>query len=306
MNRPNTANVPASIRAKLLNKSKATNRPFLELLTYYSIERFLYRLSVSSYAQKFFLKGALMFKVWEAIDHRPTMDIDLLGKTPNTIENLENICRMICKQNISPDDGILFFPDTVRGKVIQTEAEYEGIRLEFEGDLNKAVLHMQIDIGFGDIIYPEPQILSYPTILNLPAPRLHGYTPESVIAEKLEAMIKRGMLNSRMKDFFDIWFLSKQFPFNSTILGNAIKTTFSRRGTILRSSPECFSEQFFSASSKNSQWQSFIRKNSLNAASEPLETVVKQITAFLQPVLYGIETDDIPDLKWEPSHKWSR
>lgn len=148
----NIVNVPASIRDQLLHRARATKRPFLELLQYYSIERFLYRLSISSHSNSFFLKGALMFRAWQTIDHRPTMDIDLLGKTANTVQNLENICREICEQRTPFDDGILFFAKTVRGKVIQTESEYEGIRIEFEGELNKAIVSMQIDIGFGDII----------------------------------------------------------------------------------------------------------------------------------------------------------
>jgi len=291
MNPRNIINVSASIRDKLLNKSRSTKRPFLELLQFYSIERFLYRLSISTHVQKFYLKGALMFKAWQVMDHRPTMDIDLLGKTTNSIQNLESIFRDISQQEIKVDDGIVFFPDAVRGKVIQTEAEYEGIRIEFEGELNKAIIKMQIDIGFGDIIIPKPQLLSYPTILDLPAPRLHGYTIESVVAEKLETMVKRGILNSRMKDFFDIWILSKQFSFNCETLKQAIHATFKQRGTALQSFPECFLKSFAMDSTKNMQWRSFIHKNQLHFAPDSFETVVDLISQFLIPILQELQKE---------------
>ncbi len=304
MSRRNIVNIPASIRDKLLNKSRETKRPFLELLQYYSIERFLYRLSISDHARKFFLKGALMFRAWQASDHRATMDIDLLGKTINSVQNLENICREICQQETSLDDGISFFSNSVGGKIIQTEAEYEGIRIEFEGELNKAIIGMQIDIGFGDIITPGPQLLSYPTILDLPAPQLHGYTVESVIAEKLETMVKRGITNSRMKDFFDIWTLSKQFSFSSTTLAEAVRATFNRRETPTNPSPECFSKAFATDPIKNTQWRSFIHKNQLALAPNTLAVVIDHISEFLTPILQRLDKSNLVTLKWTPSQRW--
>ncbi|MCI0382263.1 MAG: nucleotidyl transferase AbiEii/AbiGii toxin family protein [Chlamydiae bacterium] len=306
MNRRNIINIPASIRDKLLNKSRILKCSFLELLQYYSIERFLYRLSISKHAHKFFLKGALMFRAWHMMDHRATIDVDLLGKTKNTIQNLENICKEICKQSILIEDGITFSSNSVKGKIIQTEAEYDGIRIEFEGELNKAVISMQIDIGFGDIIIPGPKLISYPTILDFPAPQMKGYTLESVIAEKLETMIKRGMSNSRMKDVFDIWTLSKRFSLSSKSLAKAIEVTFQQRGTSISSNPECFSEEFMTNLEKNKQWQSFIRKkNLLNMAPISLAEAVEHIKRFLNPILYGININNLPELKWHPPHYWT-
>ena len=200
MSRHNVTNAPASVRAKLLNKSRLTKRPFSELLQYYAIERFLYRLSISKHRDSFFLKGALMFKAWNTLDHRPTMDIDLLGKTNNSVQNLETVCHDICDQVCPVDDGIVFFSHSVKGTKIQADAEYLGVRIEFQGKLNTAIVNMQIDIGFGDIISPKPQMVLYPIILDLPAPQLSGYTIESVIAEKLESMVKRGILTSRVNN----------------------------------------------------------------------------------------------------------
>lgn len=288
MSRRNIVNMPASIRDKLLHKSRITQRPFMELLQYFSIERFLYRLSISNHADKFFLKGALMFRAWQTMDHRATMDVDFLGRTTNTVQNLESICKDLCEQETSLEDGMVFFPESVKGAIIQTEAEYEGIRLEFDGHLNQAVVSMQVDIGFGDIITPEPQLLSYPTILELPAPQLRGYTPESVIAEKLETMVKRGISNSRMKDFFDIWTLSKQFSFDEKNLAQAIKATFNQRETPIQPSPECFSKPFATDLLKSAQWKSFIHKNRLLSAPPSFEHMIDLISQFLSPVLEGL------------------
>ena len=131
MNRRNIVNISASIRDKILNKSRRSGRPFLELLQYYAMERSPYRLSISEHKAKFFLKGALMFRAWETLEHRPTLDIDLLGKTTNPVENLELICKEICEQEVPINDGVVFFSSTVKGKTIQTDAEYDGIRIEF-------------------------------------------------------------------------------------------------------------------------------------------------------------------------------
>lgn len=300
MNRRNLSNIPASVRDRLLNKSRELNRPFLEVLQYYAMERFLYRLSISSHVHKFFLKGALMFKVWNTASYRPTMDIDLLGKTENSVKNMENICYDVCQLNV--EDGIYFSADTVKGGIIQTEAEYEGVRIEFQGDLNKAIVHMQIDIGFGDVILPEPEIIPYPTLLEFPAPSLQAYTRESVIAEKLETMVKRGMVNSRMKDFFDIWTLADQFSFKSDALAKSIKATFKQRGTPLNTSPECFSEAFIVDSVKNSQWNAFIRKNHIRHSTLSLKEVVSRIAQFLLPIL--TQEGDVEKLTWTPADKW--
>lgn len=296
-------NIPASVRQKLLNKSKDKGRPFLEVLQYYAMERFLYRLSISAHAPKFFLKGALMFRAWGAANHRPTLDIDLLGKTTNSVENLVRISRDVCQENIAFDDGIVFLHETVRGKIIQTEAEYEGIRTEFEATLDKAVIYLQIDIGFGDIIFPAPQALAYPTILDFPAPQLLGYTIESVIAEKFETMVKRGLLNSRMKDFFDVWALSQRFSFNSHALANAIQATFNQRGTTLQPNPDCFSAAFISEPFKRAQWESFIRKLSIEQVPASLDVAIREIEAFLTPIVNGLNANNLEYVSWDPQHK---
>ncbi len=207
-------NIPASIRQRLLNKAKDDNRPFNELLQYYAMERFLYRLSVSQHSERFILKGALMLRVWQAPEIRPTMDIDMLGITSNSEAEIAAQFTDVLFVDVEPD-GLTFDPETIRTERITEDADYHGIRVRFQGLLDTARINMQIDIGFGDIVHPSPQMSELPTMFGAPAPHMLCYSRESAIAEKLEAMIKLGELNSRMKDFYDTWLLARQFDFGS-------------------------------------------------------------------------------------------
>ena len=202
MNQRTGSHIATSIRQRLLNKARETGRPFNEILQYFAIERFLYRLARSPHADKFVLKGAVMFAAWQAPISRPTMDIDLLGFTNNSIDATVAVTQASCTQVVEPD-GLTFEPESVEGERIVEDANYAGVRVRFRGSLGSARITMQRDIGFGDVVVPQPAMVDYPTILPLPTPRLRGYSRESVIAEKFEAMVKLGMLNSRMKDFFD-------------------------------------------------------------------------------------------------------
>lgn len=236
-------NIPASIRQRLLNRAKADSRPFNELLQYYAMERFLYRLSMSRHSERFILKGALMLRVWRAPEIQPTMDIDMLGMTSNSEADIVAQFIDIITVDAEPD-GLVFDPQTVRTEEIAEDADYKGIRVRFQGLLDSARVNMQIDIGFGDIVHPEPQISELPTILGTSGPRLLCYSRESAIAEKFEAMVKLRELNSRMKDFHDIWLLSRQFDFDGTVLYDAIRQTFTHRATELSEEIVAFSDSF--------------------------------------------------------------
>jgi predicted nucleotidyltransferase component of viral defense system len=282
MTKCNVTNVAASVRQKLQNVARSMGRPFQEVLQYYAMERFLYRLSQSSHANRFILKGALMFNVWRAPTSRPTKDVDLLGRMENNIESLAEVMRDVCREQVDPD-GIAFDPGSVQGTRIEEDADYEGVRVTFRGSLENARIPMQIDIGFGDVVFPEPEVTDYPTILEYAAPKLRGYSRETAIAEKFEAMVKLGLLNSRMKDFYDIWLLSRQFDFDGMKLATAIERTFSHRGTNVVAHPVAFTSAFATEETKLAQWEGFVRKSKLTDAPGELAIVVDAIASFLGP-----------------------
>lgn len=295
-------NLPASIRQRLLNKAHATNRPFNEILQYYAIERFLYRMSRSSYSDKFILKGALMFLAWGASVYRPTRDIDFLGFTTNDLEAVARIIQEVCVQEVEPD-GLTFDSSTVQSERIKEDADYEGVRVNLIGYLGKAKISQQIDIGFADVVSPAPIMLKYPTILQMPAPQLRGYPPESVVAEKLQALVFLGSVNSRMKDFYDLWVLAEQFEFDGRILQEAIVNTFQRRNTALpREAPAGLSDSF--AAENQAQWQAFIKRTHLEAVPESLSVISQVLNRILVPPLRASANGELFKGIWKPGGPW--
>lgn len=285
--KPSSANVEASVRARLLNKAKDTGRPFAEVFQYYGMERFLYRLSESKHADAFILKGALMFKAWNLHEVRTTRDIDFLGRFDNEIAKLENIIKEICTAKV-PQDGLKFDAASVKGERIKEDADYEGVRVKFKGLLGKARIPMQVDVAFGDVVFPRPKAVDYPALLDFPKPHLKGYPAESVVAEKFEAMVKLGTLNSRMKDFYDIWLLSRQCDFDGEELAQAIRRTFQHRKTELPLKPPFFAEEIYEkGSDRQTLWAAFLNKLELQHVPENLQTVAQTIEVFLgKPVAF--------------------
>lgn len=296
-------NIAASVRQRLLNVAKASGRPFQELLQYYAMERFLYRLAQSPHADRFVLKGALMFNAWRAPTSRPTKDIDLLGHMENSTAALATIIRDICRQAVEAD-GLVFDPGSVAAVVIKEDADYEGVRVTFRGSLENAHIAMQIDIGFGDVMYPGPEMTEYPTILDHAAPRLRGYARETAVAEKFEAMVKLGLLNSRMKDFYDIWLLSRQFDFDGAKLASAIEKTFAHRGTTATAQPTAFSPAFATDPTKILQWQAFLRRSRLSDAPTEFGAVVDAIAAFLAPPAAAAVSGQSFERVWRMPGPW--
>ena len=274
----------ASVHQRLLNKAKESSRPFNELLQHFAIERFIYRLSKSRHADKFILKGALMFSAWSGAPSRPTMDIDFLARIDNSLETVVAAVKDACRRRVAAD-GVLFDAKTVTAARITEGAEYEGVRVRVHGSLGSARVSLQIDIGFGDVIVPGPRKIAYPALLDFPAAELNGYTMESTIAEKFQAMAKLGVLNSRMKDFYDVWVLSQSFDFEGTVLAEAIEKTFDNRNTPITNAPTVFDSSFVQDADKKTQWQAFIRKAKLADAPHSFEDVVTTIRMFLHPLL---------------------
>lgn len=295
----------ASVHRRLLDRARADKRPFNELLQYYAMERFLYRLSKSLYSRKFILKGALMLFAWDAPTSRPTADIDLLGSVENDVTVVVSVVREICLQDVEPD-GLAFNAESVTGEIIVEIAEYPGVRVRVGGNLGTALINVQVDVGFGDQVIPAPVSLTYPVLLKMPAPRLRGYSRESVIAEKLESMARFGVLNSRMKDFFDIWLLSRQYDFVGKTLGKAIQKTFTNRGAF--ASPKLLGllSSFSKDAGKTAQWHAFCRKNRLDCAPLDLIEVVESIASFVSPLLSAIEEDRSFEGTWSAPGPWKR
>lgn len=298
MKRPNTS---ASVRQRLLNLARADQRPFNELLQYYAMERFLFRLSKSEHKARFVLKGAMMMRVWGTDGHRPTMDIDLLGRTSNAEAALAQQVRDVLAAPVTPD-GLAFDPNSVRTERITEDADYEGLRIRFLGKLDSARIHMQVDIGFGDVVYPAPNEADIPTLLNGPKPRLFCYSRESAIAEKIEAMVKLGELNSRLKDFYDVWQLSRQFQFSGHRLMEALRLTFEQRQTKMPASIPVFGDQF--AVQKQAQWAAFHRRLRQPHVPKTFATVVLDLKEFLGPLTEALATGTPPPDHWPPPGPW--
>lgn len=292
----------ASVHQRLLNRAKRDRRPFNELLQYYAMERFLYRLSQSAHVERFVLKGALMLRVWRSPEHRPTMDIDMLGIASNEEADIVLQIRDILAANVVAD-GLAFDTDSIQAERIVEDADYGGIRIRFLAALGSAKIHMRIDIGFGDVVHPEPEESDLPTLLDFPPPRLLCYSRESSISEKFEAMVKLGALNSRMKDFYDIWLLSRQFDFDGVKLTEAIRLTFERRGTKLPLEIEAFAEPFIKE--KRTQWKAFCKRLQQDHVPSSFGEIVISVDRFLSPIVSALSTNKPSPLKWIPPGPWT-
>jgi Nucleotidyl transferase AbiEii toxin, Type IV TA system len=304
MKKRKLTNMPASVHHRLLNLARETKRPFNELLQYYTMERFLFRLGASEHADRFVLKGALMLRVWNLPMARPTMDIDMLGRAPNSVDGLVEIIRQ-CLAVETPDDGVRFNSNSVKGEPITLDKKDHGVRIRVYGRLGNARLSLQLDFGFGDVVVPGPVEVEYPELLNFGKPHLLGYTPESAVAEKFQAMVELDMANTRLKDFFDLWRLSQTLDFDGPILAAALTATFRRRGTPLPTAPPPALTASFSADrTKQAQWSAFLRKGRLEAEAGTLAEVVKEIADFLLPPAYEAANDATFGMSWTPGGPW--
>ena len=300
-----TKNIAISVHQRLLNKAKESSRPFNEILQHFAIERFIYRLSKSTHADRFVLKGALMFSAWTGTMSRPTMDIDLLGNIENSIDLIVAVFKDVCETEVE-NDGIVFHKDTVTATSITEDADYKGVRVLLRGNLSSIRLYLQTDIGFGDVIIPKPGRVKYPVLLDFPPPELDGYTIESTVAEKFQAKVKLGLLNSRMKDFYDIWFLSRRFDFKGEILIEAIEKTFDKRMTPLSIDLTIFNPTFMKDDTKQAQWHGFIKKTKLTDAPASFEDVASVIKAFLKPVVASIIDRQTFGFFWAAPGPWRK
>jgi predicted nucleotidyltransferase component of viral defense system len=273
-------NTGASVRARLLSLAKVSGQNFDLVLTRFALERLLFRLGQSAHADRFVLKGAMLMMTWFDDPHRGTRDLDLLGFGDPDPDAMLATFRDILAQDAG--DGIYFNADALRVDRIREELEYGGLRLRTTAEISSARINAVIDIGFGDAVEPGAELVDYPTMLDLPAPRLRAYARETVIAEKFQAMVALGRANSRMKDFYDIWILSRSFAFDDDRLPRAIAATFARRETPIPDElPDALSPSFAADAQKQQQWRAFIEDVALNPGE--LAAVIKDLAVFLMP-----------------------
>lgn len=279
------SNIGASVRQRLLNLRDKTGEDFNALLTQFAIERFLYRLSRSSLADRIVLKGAMLFRVWSGSLHRPTKDVDLLGFGEATTSAVAAMIREIINTAVE-DDGILFDADSMQAEEIRENQEYGGIRATFTATLDEAVIPLQADVGFGDAITPAAEVRGYPVLIDMAAPRLRMYPVETVIAEKLEAAVKLGMINSRMKDFYDLLVIFRHYPYDNRLLARAVAETFGRRGTPLpRTVPPGLSDEFGSDPTAKRLWREFLTRTQLVSEQSDFKEVIRTIRERLWPTI---------------------
>lgn len=298
------SDIAASVSQRLLNAGRQLAIAHELVLRRYASERFLYRLSRSRHQKRFVLKGAMLFSVWMKSGYRPTRDIDLLGSGADDIDSLKSVLGDICEEPV-PDDGLVFDKESIQIEEIREGNAYSGLRAKFVSLLGNARIPVQVDVGFGDAIGGESEMIDYPGLLDFPAARLRAYPKEAVIAEKLEAMISLGVANSRMKDFYDIWALSREFAFDGSALAESVQMTFTRRKTeVPRSIPPALSEEFTRERGKSAQWDGFLRRADLAAAGVSLNTVISDLAVFLLPPLMALSDNLAFKKLWNPGGPW--
>jgi predicted nucleotidyltransferase component of viral defense system len=299
-------NIAQSVRDRLVRQAHTRGEDAMNVLIRYANERLLYRLSRSEYCDRFLLKGATLFAVWtQGVPHRPTRDVDFLASGDNAPEKMVAIFRTVCATPVEAD-GLTLDPDSVTAEPRRDDEQYPRLHDDIVALLGTARIPLQIDIGFGDAVTPSPTEVELPVLLpDLPRPRLRAYPRETVIAEKLEAMVNLGMGNSRMKDYFDLWYLSRGFAFDGPTLASAIRATFVRRGTVLPDvAPLALTEAFSSDTAKQAQWRGFLRRSNLVEAAPDLLVIVEVLRAFLWPPLDAARAPKRFEATWHPGGPW--
>lgn len=300
MKKPLT-NYGHSVRVRLLTLANERGVQLEYVLLRYAFERFLYRLGESAQANRFVLKGASAFAVWAGPFCRVTRDADLEALGDMSAEALisafKEICTIFC-----PEDGVEFDMESFAASEIKKEDKYPGIRVTFQAHIGGARVNLQCDVGCGDSVYPSAEVVEYPALLGGDAPQVRVYPRYTVVAEKFQVMVARGLLNSRLKDYYDLWLLTERFDFDRMILRTAIERTFARRETVIPiAMPEALTTAFSENPMKQSQWRAFLRKTNIEFVN--LSEVVDRLVQFLAPTLSDAENAMV----WRCSQKdWVR
>jgi len=303
--RAHPVNTAASVKQRLLNLAREKGEIFQTVLQRYGLERLLYRLGKSPYASDYVLKGAQLFLIWHGDYYRPTVDADLLGRGSADPEYQKKLWTAI-SQVPCKEDGLTIDTQSIRTAASRLGAEYSGVRITMTAFLERTRMPLQVDIGFGDAVVPRPRQQVFPVLLQMPAPRLSVYTPETVVAEKLEALVQLGLDNSRMKDFYDLWLFARDFKFDGNVLAKAVKATFARRKTHLpETTPVALTDAFYNTTIKRQQWKAFLNKGQLAVFETELSVVCSSIEMFVMPVIEFIMTEQGHSKHWQAGGPWS-
>ena len=302
MSRKPLKNVSASIRQRLLNLARERGEAAEWTYRTYGRERLLYRLMNSEHADRFVLKGATLFSIWSTDLYRSTRDVDLLGRMPNDVAALENIFREVCNIEVE-DDGLQFDTDSVKAARIIEDGEYEGVRTALRATLGEAQLFLQVDIGFGDAVVPDPEIAELPPLLDdLPPVRMRAYPKAAVIAEKFHILVSMGMVNSRMKDFYDLYTIARRCEFDGEQLCDSIRATFGTRRTPVPDSPPVALSQEFA--DNDAQWKAFLNRQGLQDDNLTLTEVIDALISFLMPPAQAVAQGNKFRAEWNPGGPW--
>ncbi|MDO9556475.1 MAG: nucleotidyl transferase AbiEii/AbiGii toxin family protein [Coriobacteriia bacterium] len=295
--------MPASVHARLLNRAKEQGESFDQVLQYYAIERFLYRLSLTEWGERFVVKGATMLRAWGTPLGRPTRDIDFLGAVDNSTIAVERVVGD-CLAVEYPEDGLVFDSE-IETSEINVADRYPGVRAVVRGHLDGGRFKLQLDVGIDDAVAPDPEWVDYPTLLDFEAPRILVYQPTTAIAEKFETMVSKGFTNSRMRDFYDIWLLSTVHTYYGAELAAALRATFAHRGTLLPiSGPSALTATFYGNPGVQAMWRAFLSGGRIDAPTD-LSVVCEAIRVFIMPPAAAVAAGEDFLLTWEPSTGWS-
>lgn len=279
----------ASVRARLLAHAKQHGDNYQRVLTRYALERLLFRLSQTEAVARYVLKGAMLFVTWPEHVFRPTGDLDLLGQGVRDPAAIAELFTRICQMEI-PDDGIRFDPASLKVEAVREAEKYQGVQLTMKGELARAVIQVLVDIGFGDHVYPPPKRGNFPGLLpDLPQANILMYPPETVVAEKFEAMIRFGEANGRIKDFYDIWITTRTFPFDLPSLVEAVSGTLRRRETAVPvEMPVGLTEGFVAIAEGRGLWSGFLRRNPPTLKPPPFAELQDELRGFFGPIIASL------------------
>lgn len=303
MTTPERGGSAESIRHRLRNVLRARGEDVSLGLQRYAAERFLYRLGRSVHRERFVLKGATLFAIW-GTTYRPTRDLDFTAYGNSEMDAVLGALREICH---TPDDvdALQFEADTITAEPIRDGSEYPGIRVHITAVLGTSRTPIQLDLGFGNAIVPGPDEVEYRSLLGDPPPRIRAYPQESVVAEKLHAMVTLGEQNSRYKDFYDMHTMASAFRFERTTLVAAIRATFERRATpIADETPVALRATFYADDARAKQWRAYVTRNGMTGVQQDFASVGERIVAFLQPVWEDLNSSGARRSDWSPEEGW--